>query len=653
MPKRGRPPKNKPLNTADSDGRGPGSHHGSQEKSKKLPKSFSSNSNNNNEQNIKLYIPPIDVLENMISNDNIGRISRLCASNNINPDEYLNSSDEEDKEDEEDLFSDKQVQSQPINMDLDELQAAYDDMLQFRQYILDCKELINQQLETLKRTEKSTLPYQFNRSSYFRQHNDQTDSFSDMSSMERTNSMGTDIHSTQQANYEFQDIEQEGSSTQPMDTDDMNVDPPQQHSTTSSSKATRRKNRILESDDDIDIVDVEESHQQSSSSRQNTFIEGSDQNSQDDLDKSNEDYESGGGREHRGSKKGAPKKNKKKSSSSTSHSNYNEMKKKNKRADSGFNDDPPPKNQHHGPTVGPSTFWASMDSYFKFITESDISHITPKSDDYYSRYFNIPSLGQHYTEVWHQEDQDRYGSSSTKPQPPHRQLRTNSFTTDQEEQQTTTTTTTTSSSTNDNPLGLLSDEIYMGDLSMRLLSALIEENIVISSPTETSAHPPNSNSGEIQLKANQFSNSYSVGSQKSLEQRIQLELKSLGIYDDYVLGSPSHTSSSQQHQNSILNPSNNNNNFIYSSREDDEICTELRFLQNKLKTQLEINNQIKSQALKECKSILNRQESLKKKKMFQANSEKNYQKLLRRDRKKRRLKSTLSNNSNNNSESQS
>eukprot|EP01133_Synstelium_polycarpum_P014966 gene14966-17695_t len=252
--------------------------------------------------------------------------------------------------------------------------------------------------------------------------------------------------------------------------------------------------------------------------------------------------------------------------------------------------------------VGPNVFWSAMDPYFRVLAEGDLEHITPKNEEFYTSYFVIPPRGQHYTDVWVTEDAERLNR-----QPQRQQRLTQSQSIDNLDEM--------GQERCDAP------DPFLGDLSMRLLSILVEENIVSTSGHQNGlGKAGGSNSGgsggksSILLSGEVPSSSYNVATQHSLEERIRVELMSLGLYDDFPL------------------PSN--------EKEDDQICLELRYLQNQLRDYINTNNQLKSQTYATCKTILTKQDHHKKRKQFQATVEKNYQKLMKRDRKKKKLKTT-------------
>eukprot|EP01132_Coremiostelium_polycephalum_P012285 gene12285-15020_t len=223
----------------------------------------------------------------------------------------------------------------------------------------------------------------------------------------------------------------------------------------------------------------------------------------------------------------------------------------------------------------------------------------------------------------------------------------------------------------EDPPSLSTDEFFLGDLSIRLLSSLIEENILVTAPSSTNFNQSQLQQPQQSLLNNVGKNggggkssiifpnqspitNYDYNTQLTLEERIQLELKSLGIYDDYSINNNVNLTSSS----SSISSSNNNHltgststtatTCKISEKEDDEICAELRLLQQQLREQMIINNQLKSQSLQGCKSVMLFQETIKKRKQNHISAEKNYLKFMKRDRKKKRLKSTTNNSNLNN-----
>ncbi|EGG14959.1 hypothetical protein DFA_10833 [Cavenderia fasciculata] len=273
--------------------------------------------------------------------------------------------------------------------------------------------------------------------------------------------------------------------------------------------------------------------------------------------------------------------------------------------------------------VGPNVFWAAMDSYFRNITDADLELITPKGEENYTTYLLTPQLGSHYTEVWTNEDQERIRHNTISRQQ-HRSSTNNLDTMEVEREES----------------GGTSSELNLGDLSIRLLSCLIDENIL---STTSSNNSGGGNSFPTPKKpllpSDPIIIDYNTTNQLSIEERIQRELLSLGFYDDYHQPNQLAASSSAKNKQSsqtilqvMASQQQQQNSF-----EDDEICAELRYIQSQLRDQVNINNQLKSQALSTCTKLLSKQKEKEKKQSFISNAEKNYQKFIKRDRKKKKL----------------
>jgi transcriptional adapter 3 len=178
------------------------------------------------------------------------------------------------------------------------------------------------------------------------------------------------------------------------------------------------------------------------------------------------------------------------------------------------------------------------------------------------------------------------------------------------------------------------DDIMIGDLTQRILCALIEENLVISHPpspdsevtepqSDTAANADGTNSqtlpiipvgnyskqGMLSLEGTLFLFTAIFIHKSCISDRIRLELRSIGLLDDMEGTDP-------------------------ADREDDEVCAEIRNLQNQLREKMASNNERKARMMVLIRAKMKEQEAQRKQKLIDIGTEKNYQKLLQRKRKR-------------------
>ena len=111
-----------------------------------------------------------------------------------------------------------------------------------------------------------------------------------------------------------------------------------------------------------------------------------------------------------------------------------------------------------------------------------------------------------------------------------------------------------------------------GDLTERILSALVEEHLIHKSNKQASRGPSFNLNSDLPLNKAPIPH-YSQQATLSLEDRIKLELKAIGLLGPSFSQSPTT-------QDTV--------------REDDEISSEIRSLQSQLRDQIRINNERKS-----------------------------------------------------------
>jgi hypothetical protein len=131
------------------------------------------------------------------------------------------------------------------------------------------------------------------------------------------------------------------------------------------------------------------------------------------------------------------------------------------RGESGTSDDEekPPKIFN-----GKSQFWSDMEPYFAPFTNEDLKFIATKTIDENDPAFVIPPKGKHYFDAWEQEDTSNF-YGKTRP----RQSLSSVF-----EQQSTVRKEEPAVEA---PM-FSNDSIQCGELTSRILSALIEQKVV-------------------------------------------------------------------------------------------------------------------------------------------------------------------------------
>jgi len=252
---------------------------------------------------------------------------------------------------------------------------------------------------------------------------------------------------------------------------------------------------------------------------------------------------------------------------------------------------------------GKNNFWNEMEFYFAPFTENDLKYIAPLNPDSDESITHIPPLGRHYREIWAEEDNEdpeRFAEIASEIS---------------EDMDTY-------------------KPISCGDLTSRLLSALIEENVIPNTAELQKEFPIIKENGSVADPAF-LSNlgaqpqkevppgeqgfpletpptyDYSYHGMLTLEERIKLELRSIGLLDDEDLE-------------------------ISNSREDDEICSELRILQKQLRERVVQNNVIRSRLHAQLPAIMQKEEREKQEKIANQNLEKSYQKLMSKKKKSRK-----------------
>eukprot|EP01117_Protostelium_nocturnum_P016165 TRINITY_DN6347_c0_g1_i2.p1 TRINITY_DN6347_c0_g1~~TRINITY_DN6347_c0_g1_i2.p1 ORF type:complete len:314 (-),score=107.21 TRINITY_DN6347_c0_g1_i2:87-1028(-) len=241
-------------------------------------------------------------------------------------------------------------------------------------------------------------------------------------------------------------------------------------------------------------------------------------------------------------------------------------------------------------------FWADIEPYFAHFTDDDLRFISPQQMDPDDPAFIIPPLGK-----------SQYDDFSKREQEMDNQ-------------------------------GEIRVVVACGEVTQRILSALIDEK-AISSDAITStttldsllkdeetdvvnSNGKNSRSWITPTESCLFSTEseylplhvaptydYSFNKMLSIEDRIKLELRSIGLLDDEDL------------------------DVDTLHREDDEICSELRKLQQQLKERMKSNNSMRTKLASLVGIRMTKEEAERKEKEHNRQLDREYIKLVKREKK--------------------
>lgn len=166
-------------------------------------------------------------------------------------------------------------------------------------------------------------------------------------------------------------------------------------------------------------------------------------------------------------------------------------------------------------------FWSSVEPYCADITNEDLKYLEEllRSHEDDSDYFKVPSLGMHYTEKWAEEDLIEEQKEGAKI---GEKRRSNGI-----------TESNGASSLLKQAEGGLQDESPFGPLTQRLVSALIEENVMTPLDDEMEDFTPDmdclTENAAISPKA--LAKQLNLGNPSHLEKKIKRELEEQGILD--------------------------------------------------------------------------------------------------------------------------
>ncbi|KAJ2683588.1 Transcriptional regulator [Coemansia spiralis] len=239
-------------------------------------------------------------------------------------------------------------------------------------------------------------------------------------------------------------------------------------------------------------------------------------------------------------------------------------------------------------------FWASLEPYFRSVTEDDLAFLESRPDSQES--YAMPRLGKFYARVWAEEEishfPDHMNNNKTRyaakhllssEEPPRSRPATASF-----------------SGTDLVDSDLSYNSVRLAPLTERLISALVAERLVMNGESwgahskhdatsngivsghhdeGNSANDSGSEDGDDGMEPRQLS---STGDLISLEDRLKRELRYIGILDD--------------------------DDVDWDDREDDEVCVTMRSLQRQLREQTRVNAQRKERLLSIAKEHTGYQE---------------------------------------------
>ncbi|KAJ2501171.1 Transcriptional regulator, partial [Coemansia sp. RSA 2052] len=240
------------------------------------------------------------------------------------------------------------------------------------------------------------------------------------------------------------------------------------------------------------------------------------------------------------------------------------------------------------------TFWASLEPYFRNITEEDLALLEKTGDN--QEAYTTPRLGKFYARAWAEEEvthfPDHMSNNKTRYAAKHL-LGTETHSQSQSAAAAAAAAAATSfqgAELVDSDLSL--NSVRLAPLTERIISALVAERLVLNGDS-WSAHSKHEGTGGSAGEGNTGNNNNnnnnndsaneesddgmeprqlsSSGEMISLEDRLKRELRYIGILDD--------------------------DDIDWDGREDDEVCATMRSLQRQLREQTKINAQRKERLL--------------------------------------------------------
>ncbi len=251
----------------------------------------------------------------------------------------------------------------------------------------------------------------------------------------------------------------------------------------------------------------------------------------------------------------------------------------------------------------PDTFWQSVEPYCADITEDDIKMLESQieiQDNYMATYKTIPPLGKHYSLQWAEEDI-------------RQQVKEGSRLTEYEAKISTPAKKSATDNNRDQKYGVVnpliddtlnkirkmpafgkeviksqksSESLAYGPLTQRLISALIEQNLMTPLDNEIGDYldkigPPQPMYMSPKTMAKKLNFSSSNSNASSLERKIKKALIEQSILDDDEVGNSS--PNEEEDEVNAMQTSNSSGECSAASQKDDEIVAEIKNLQNELK----------------------------------------------------------------------
>ncbi|KAI8376236.1 histone acetyltransferases subunit 3-domain-containing protein [Radiomyces spectabilis] len=215
------------------------------------------------------------------------------------------------------------------------------------------------------------------------------------------------------------------------------------------------------------------------------------------------------------------------------------------------------------------TFWTHLEPYFRPLSEEDREFLLEKPDN--SKLFSIPALGRSYLETWAEEDRET-GHQSRTHSPAGFRHGSHDSTLGGPSQERLKYLGPGDTLTDDY---LLNDDLCCGTLTERLLSSLVPEEVddalEVSMGMGADDDDRQSNLSDDEGRSDHYFEGRTIAEMSSeppedlldFEERLKRELQYAGLFGE--------------------------DGVDWSTREDDEICAELRFLQRELKEQGKVN----------------------------------------------------------------
>ncbi|EDO41447.1 predicted protein [Nematostella vectensis] len=249
-------------------------------------------------------------------------------------------------------------------------------------------------------------------------------------------------------------------------------------------------------------------------------------------------------------------------------------------------------------TDAPNRFWSVVEPYCADLTQDDLKFLEDslKADDDEHEYCKIPSLGKHYSEKWAQEDLMDEQQEGIKLQEKRRSSLSNASENKNDLAAAVLKKADTSAVQSEE------DSCPFGLLTQRLVSALIEENII--APMDQSASTAAKSSETASTRSGGMTprtpvKALHVPHTRTLEARIREELVFQGFIDEDT-----------------------------GEDNDDEVLAELKRHQSELKTLIAKNKQAKQDLLKLAQEEMRRQELRHRSKIANAEVMENFRKII-------------------------